>query len=52
MKDGELVESGTHQELMEKNGEYAVLYGIQAQAFEPEKAQEEDGETGVLQGTA
>ncbi|KAL4245628.1 Type 1 protein exporter [Abortiporus biennis] len=33
MKDGELVESGNHLELMEKKGEYHKLYNIQATAF-------------------
>jgi hypothetical protein len=33
MKDGTVAESGTHSELMLKNGEYAKLYNIQASAF-------------------
>jgi len=33
MKDGTVVESGTHNELIEQNGEYARFYKIQAQAF-------------------
>lgn len=33
MKDGELIESGTHTELMAKQGEYCALYGVQAKAF-------------------
>jgi len=33
MKDGELVESDTHRELIVKAGEYYKLYNIQAQAF-------------------
>ncbi|KAJ3513132.1 hypothetical protein NLJ89_g3120 [Agrocybe chaxingu] len=33
MKDGLIAESGTHQELMERKGEYAKLYDIQAKAF-------------------
>ncbi|KAF9552400.1 P-loop containing nucleoside triphosphate hydrolase protein [Agrocybe pediades] len=33
MKDGSLVECGTHSELMKKQGEYANLYSIQAEAF-------------------
>jgi len=33
MKDGELVESGTHRQLIAKAGEYHKLYNIQAQAF-------------------
>ena len=33
MKDGQLIEIGTHQELMAKQGEYYALYGVQARAF-------------------
>ncbi|KAK7692111.1 hypothetical protein QCA50_003730 [Cerrena zonata] len=33
MKDGRLVESGTHQSLIDRQGEYSKLYNIQAQAF-------------------
>lgn len=33
MKDGKLVESGTHSELMKEQNEYFKLYNIQAQAF-------------------
>ena len=33
MKDGTIVESGSHGELMSAAGEYARLYKIQAQAF-------------------
>lgn len=37
LKDGELVETGTHRELVVRNGEYSKLYNIQARAFvEPE----------------
>jgi len=36
MKDGTVAESGTHEELMLKDGEYAKLYNIQASAFLPE----------------
>ncbi|PVF98443.1 P-loop containing nucleoside triphosphate hydrolase protein [Serendipita vermifera] len=34
LKKGELVEVGSHDELMKQNGEYATLYNIQAQAFQ------------------
>jgi len=34
MKDGTIVEVGTHDELVQKDGEYSKLYTIQAQAFE------------------
>ena len=33
VKDGKIVETGTHPELLGMNGEYAHLYNIQAQAF-------------------
>ncbi|PBK60574.1 P-loop containing nucleoside triphosphate hydrolase protein [Armillaria solidipes] len=33
MKDGTIVEAGTHEELMVKEGEYAMLYNIQASTF-------------------
>lgn len=33
MKSGELVEVGTHQELIGKRGEYSKLYAVQARAF-------------------
>ena len=34
MKDGKVVESGRHPELMLKKGEYFKMYNIQAKAFE------------------
>jgi len=33
MKDGRIVECGTHAQLMEQQAEYANLYTIQAEAF-------------------
>ena len=33
MKDGAVVEIGDHDELMQKEGEYANLYKIQSAAF-------------------
>lgn len=33
MNDSEVVESGTHAELMRQEGEYARLWNLQAQAF-------------------
>jgi len=41
MKDGEIVESGSHQDLLVLKGEYATLYNIQAQAFSAEGVQPE-----------
>ena len=34
MKDGDIVEQGTHDELMEKNGFYANLYNSQFEQAE------------------
>jgi hypothetical protein len=34
MKEGAIVESGTHLELMKKGGEYRKLYDIQSNAFQ------------------
>jgi len=33
MKEGMVAETGTHEQLMELNGEYSKLYNIQASAF-------------------
>ena len=33
MKEGMVVETGTHEQLTELKGEYAKLYNIQASAF-------------------
>lgn len=33
MKEGSVVETGNHDELMLNNGEYAKLYNVQARAF-------------------
>ncbi|KAK1236109.1 hypothetical protein PQX77_000653 [Marasmius sp. AFHP31] len=41
MKDGKLVEHGTHMELMEKQGEYYKMYNIQARAFDDRKTTRE-----------
>ncbi len=38
LKDGDIVEQGTHQELMEKNGFYAELYNSQFEASKEEQA--------------
>jgi len=33
MQDGKVVEQGTHGELVQKDGAYAVMWKLQAQAF-------------------
>lgn len=33
MRDGEIIEMGNHARLLEKNGEYAKLYNMQAEAY-------------------
>lgn len=38
LKDGDIVEQGTHQELVEKNGFYAELYNSQFEASKEEQA--------------
>lgn len=38
LKDGDIVEQGTHQELMEKNGFYAELYNSQFEASKEEQS--------------
>jgi ATP-binding cassette subfamily C protein len=41
-KDGELVEYGTHDSLMEKGGAYSEMFNVQAQYYVD--GGEEDGE--------
>ena len=36
MQKGELVEQGKHSDLLAKDGEYAKLYKLQAEAFTPD----------------
>ena len=38
LKDGDIVEQGTHQELLEKGGIYAELYNSQIEASKEEQA--------------
>ncbi|KAJ7105195.1 P-loop containing nucleoside triphosphate hydrolase protein [Mycena epipterygia] len=41
MKEGKVAESGSHKELMARDGEYASLYNVQAQAFTEAEVVEE-----------
>jgi len=41
LKDGEITETGTHHELLERGGEYAKIFGIQSQYYKDEKIKEE-----------
>lgn len=49
MKDGSVAETGTHDELILKEGEYAKLYNIQAAAFLPEVSSVEKEEPKILE---
>ena len=40
MADGEIIESGSHAELMEKNGTYAYMFNLQAEKYRQNKAKE------------
>jgi ABC-type multidrug transport system fused ATPase/permease subunit len=40
MKDGTIAETGTHDDLLKAEGEYAKLYNIQASAFVSETKSE------------
>ena len=33
MEDGEIIEEGTHAELMDKNGKYAEMFRLQAKNY-------------------
>ncbi len=34
MENGKITESGTHEELMEKNGKYAALFALQSKYYQ------------------
>ena len=33
MENGEIVENGSHEELMKKNGKYAYMFNLQAEKY-------------------
>lgn len=39
MENGEIIESGSHTELMEKNGTYAYMFNLQAEKYKQENKQ-------------
>jgi len=40
MENGEIIEIGTHDELMEQNGAYAKMYRMQAQYYQPRESEQ------------
>ena len=44
-EDGMIVEEGTHEELMEKNGKYAYMFGIQSQYYEEKQKNSDNAES-------
>jgi ABC-type multidrug transport system, ATPase and permease components len=40
LKAGKLVEMGTHEELLQQNGEYATLWNMQAEHYKLESVSE------------
>ncbi|MCG7376549.1 ABC transporter ATP-binding protein/permease [Paenibacillus sp. ACRSA] len=41
MEDGKVIEQGTHEALLQRNGAYAEMYQIQAKSFSDESSREE-----------
>jgi ATP-binding cassette subfamily B protein len=42
LKDGQIIEEGTHEELMKKNGEYAKVFNVQAHYYKEGGKEDED----------
>ena len=40
-RDGQLIETGNHAELMEKGGEYCEMFTLQASGYREEESQDE-----------
>ena len=42
LENGEIQEAGTHDELMQRNGRYAYMFGVQAKYYEGGTSNEEE----------
>ena len=47
-ENGSIIETGTHNRLMDSNGKYKVLFEIQAQYYKEKKQKIEDGIESVI----
>ena len=48
-EDGTVVEEGTHDELMAKNGKYAYMFGIQSQYYDEKQKNSDNVEDADLE---